>query len=1091
MSLLDDLNAIDVTVVVDAKGLVTLALQNEELQKLLNDGPALTVLGDLGQLLASAEGDFADPETYLAPLVGALGSISGEIAFDNTDINAALDVVSDGTAVLATALGGLSGDLNDLKVDGLQSMADRFSAVAEAPNDFAQKAVGALARHRHILDIADSGLPSDPAALIDVALDILLPFPREALGGALAEVERLNAGLDDLTLPQTRFQGVIDLMAEIKVAADAGDAVALQAALDRLANLRIATISQVGSDIRAAGQALMGQGIGQGMTAVCDILDDLRVPDISIIDELVEWRTRILSSADHIGALDLDVVRGLVDELFDMAETELVAQFETQVDLQVDRLENWLRGLLAELPIAELRGKITASLQEAADKIEGAGIDEVAITMRSKIADLAAMIEGIDLQALINTAAQALADALALALDEIEAAIGTISAEIERVIAQVQDVLGRAISGVAAFGDAVQSVTDLIAQIDITAAAQAVIDVLSGLRETAEELLGALPLPEALRDEVAKFTEEVASIDVEGLVREPLMAAVDQLQIPDEIGGTIDDGLSQISDIVANLIPDNIAAELQAELGDLFDKMESLDLSEVLGGIGEELGKLADVLDQLDLVGAIKPADDAFKQAKGVLAGLRPSTVLAPVIRAYDDAIGALPLPDPQTMAERAGETVAAVGEPLANAATQPARALAGEADATPSLASDPVTTHNPLPTDVRPGDLIRLVGFLPAKLKEALDALEAGPAGEVMAGIDRATAGLAAEIRAFQTKLTTLEAAMDNGFDDILATLADATTQARVAVQASAAVTAGQVDLRASLDVIATLDASRVRAAVLEDLKFYQSQIIRVRRSVTGPIMAKTDQVADLLENTAIARLSGDLDALLAAIDPDPIADELDEMFNNILVLVFGVQGELEADLIRYKARLMALLERFNPGAQAQKFLRALNVLKELFDLLNPRRLADELDEVHQSIMTIFEAYSPAAFAAELQGLITATSATVRGLDPAALTPDFSPVEAQAARLTTLLPLAALEGVGEDLDTLGAELAAIDISALLDSVNTLTPQIVDAVELTAEGIKAEILALLGAIQYGNANVSVTLSANTNGAVSLAGGVSA
>lgn len=1089
MTLLDDLNAIDVTVVVDAKGLVSVALQNEDLQKLLNDGPALTVLGDLGQLLAAADGDFSDPEAFIAPLIGALGSIAGEIEFDNADINAALDVVSDGTAILATALGGLSGDLKDLKVGGVQSMADRFASAAAAPDDFAQKAVGAIARHRHILDMADNGLPSDPSALIDVALDILLPFPREVLAGALSEIETLNAGLNDLTLPQTRFEGIIQVMADIRIAADAGDAAALQAALDRLAALRMSALTQIGADIRAAGQALMALGIGQGLTAVCDILDDLRVPDISIIDELVEWRERILSSTGRVGALDLDQVRGLVDDVFDMAENELAATFESEVDKQVERLENWLRGLLAELPIAELRGKITSALQEASNKIEGAGIDTIAIELRSKIGDLADLIDDIDLQEIINTATQALADALAVALDEIEAAIGGISAEIERVILQVQDVLGRAVAGVAAFGDAVQSVTELIEGIDITAAAQAVIDVLAGLRETAEQLLGAVPLPEALRDEVAKFTEEVASIDVEGLVREPLMAAVDQLQIPDEIGNTIDDGLAQVADIVANLIPDNIAAELQAELSGLFDQLEALDLSDVLGGIGDELGKLADVLDQVDLITAIEPAQNAFDAVKEALDRIKPSTVLAPVIRAYDDVIGQLPLPDPQTIAERAGETVAAVGEPIAQAATQPARALAGDPDATPPAAADPVTTHNPLPTDVRPGDLIRLVGFLPAKLKEALDALEEGPAGEVMAGIDRVTAGLAADIRAFQIALTRLETQMDDGFDTLLATLTTATTEARVALQASAAVTAGPVDLRASLDLVATLDASRIKAALIEDIRFFQAQAVRVRRSVTGPVMGKTDQVADLLERTAVARLAGDLDALLDAIDPEPIAAELDQMFGTLMMMVVGLQGEIEGDLARYKDRLMALLERFNPGAQAQKFLRALNVLKELFDLLNPRRLADELDEVHQSILKVFDAYAPAAFAAELQGLIRSTSATVRGLDPAALTPDFSPVEAQAARLTTLLPLAALEGVGTELDALGSELEGIDIPALIDSINTLTPQIVDAVELTAEGIKAEILALLGAIQYGNANASVTVSASTSGEFSLAGGI--
>lgn len=1085
MSLLDDLNTIDVSVVVDARGLVTLALQNDELQKLLNDGPALTVLGDLGQLLSAVEGDFSDPETFVAPLIGALGGIAGEIEFDNADINAAVDVVGQGATILSGALGGLGGDLSELKVDGLQTMADRFTAAAAGPNDFAQKAIGAIARHRNLLEIADGGLPTDPGALSGIALDILLPFPRNVLGGALSEVQTLNTGLNGLGLPQTRFAGLIALLADIRVAADAGDAPALQGALDRLAALRASTLTQMGADIRAAGQQLNGLGIGTGLTAVCDILDDLRVPDISVIDELVEWRERIAGSAANIGRFDLDMVRGVVDDFFDLAERELADRFEAAIDAQVVRLENWLRGLLAELPIADLRAKITAALQEAADKIEGAGIDTLATDLRAQIGTLSDMIDSIDLQEIINMATQALADALAVALDEIEAAIGGISAEIERVAAQVQAILSRATAGVAAFGDAVQAVTDLIAEIDISAAAQAVIDILSKLRETAEEILGEVPLPEAMRDEVAKFTEEVASIDIEGLVRQPMMAAVEQLQIPDEIGQTIDDGLSQIADIVENLIPDNIAAELQAELSDLFSELENLDLSGVLGGIGEELDKLAGVLEGVDIGTAIQPAQDAFEDIEGVLNGIRPSLLLAPVIRAYDDVIGQVPLPDPQTIAERAGETVAAVGEPAARAATSPARALAGEPDTTPPAAADPVTQNDPMPTDVRPGELIRLVGFLPRKLKEAFDALEEGPAGEVMTEIDRVTGGLARDIRAFQRALMALEARIDGTFDAMLAELTEAVVAAKVSVQASAAVTAGPVDARASLDLVATLDAGRLRAALVQDLQFFEDQAVRVRRSVTGPVIAKTDQVAELLERSALARFGTDIDALLVAIDPDPIADEIDAMFGQILTTVAGLQGDFEADLIRYRARIQALIERFNPGAQAQKFLRALNVLKELFDLINPRRLANELDEVHAAILKVFRAFSPAGFASDLDGLIDTTAATLRSLDPANLTPDFGPVEAQVARLTTILPLAALEGIGTELDALGAELEDIDISALLDSVNTLTPQIVDAVDLTAEGIKTEILALLGAIQYSNANASVSVS----GSASLSGGI--
>lgn len=1083
MTLLDDLNAIDVSAVVDAKAIVSIALQNEDLQKLLSDGPALSVLGDLGDLMAAVEGDFSEPEAFVAPLLGALVNVADAIEFDNADITQAVNVVTDGAGVLATALGGLTGDLGQLKAGDTNTIADRFAAAADGPGDFAQKAVGAIARHRHLLDLADNGMPRDPAALAEIALDILLPFPRDVLSGALTELHALRDGIDNIGLPNTRFTGVLEILAEIKITADAGDAAGLQAALDRLATLRTSTIEQIGEDIRLAGQALNSLGLNTGVTAVCDILDDLKVSDIGAIEDLQEWRGRILGSASQFGNLDIDVIRDAVDELFNIAETELVNRFETAIDGQVVRLENWLRGLLAELPIADLRNQLTAVLQDASDKIEGAGIDGVAKELRAQIANLSDLIGSVDLQALIDTAAQALADALAQALDQIEAALGTITDQINAIAAQVQSVLERATEGVTAFGDAISSVTQLIEEIDITAAAEAVIAVLSDLREKAEELLSAVPLPDALRDEVGKFTAEVAAIDVEGLVRQPLMAAVEQLQIPDEVGDTIDEGLGQIADIVANLIPENMAAELQGELDGLFEELESIDLSSVLGGIGDELNKLADVLGDVEIIPAIAPAQDAFDEAVRVLNLIKPSLLLTPVIRAYDDVMGALPLPDPQTIAERAGETVSAVGEPIAQAATEPARALAGADDTPPEPAATPVTQNEPLPDGVRPGDIIRLIGYLPAKLKEGLDALEAGPAGETMTAIHKMCGGFAADIRTFQGQIVAVENQIDTEFDAMLLAVTTATTEAKVALQASAAVTAGPVDAEASLSLVASFDATRLRNALAADLQFFEAQTVRVRRSITGPVMAKLDQVADVLEACALARIGDDLDALLDAIDPEDIAVALDNMFAQTLTAVAAVVGDIEADLHRYQARLMAMIARFNPGTQAQKFLRALNVLKEQFDLINPRRLANELDEVHQSLLRVFRAYAPNAFATELDLLITQTAATLRSLDPANLTPNFAPVEAQVARVPALLPIAALEGVGTELDALGGELAAIDIGALMESINTLTPQIVDAVEVTAEGIQSEILALLGAIQYSENNAG----ASGGGSVNLGG----
>ena len=249
---------------------------------------------------------------------------------------------------------------------------------------------------------------------------------------------------------------------------------------------------------------------------------------------------------------------------------------------------------------------------------------------------------------------------------------------------------------------------------------------------------------------------------------------------------------------------------------------------------------------------------------------------------------------------------------------------------------------------------------------------------------------------------------------------------------------------------------------------------------ALTGSVAAALDDAATALEGCLLGRLAGDLDRLLAALDPEPLAAEFDALVATIIDATPALLAAAETEIVSLDRRVRALVAEFNPGAQAQRLLGFLDVLAEELDLLNPARLADELGEVHAALRAAIAAYDPAVLAADVDRLLDTAATTIRGLDPANLLPDLSGIRAQVERLPDLLPVKALEGVGTALTDVGEELVALDVAGMLATVNGLAPAVTDAFLEALAAVKAEIVALLQAIRYastsGSASVSVGVS---------------
>jgi hypothetical protein len=246
------------------------------------------------------------------------------------------------------------------------------------------------------------------------------------------------------------------------------------------------------------------------------------------------------------------------------------------------------------------------------------------------------------------------------------------------------------------------------------------------------------------------------------------------------------------------------------------------------------------------------------------------------------------------------------------------------------------------------------------------------------------------------------------------------------------------------------------------------------------GSVGRALESAAELLEQSSLGKLAGSLDSLLAALDPEPIAQELDALVLAIMARIPDALAAVSEVFGTTMQRIAALAEELNPGVQAQRFLEVLTVVQEELDLLNPRHLAADLGEIHKVIRATIAAYDPRLFAAEIDAILDEIAQSLRELSPAALLGDISFLQDTVNLVQNAVPTQALAGIGASLTTVGETLAELDIGALLDSIATLGPKVVESFEAVVTAVKYEVLALLESLRYASGSVSVSVSAEVN-----------
>ncbi|GEK17732.1 hypothetical protein [Cellulomonas persica] len=1073
MTLLDDLQALDLSAIVDAKGSISVALDVDDLQALLGGGAVAGVLGDLGTAVQTAVTAVDDPSTLVEPLADALVRLLDAIGAD-LPVAEYAQAVAEGARVVASLVGALSGDPLQLSLPGSIDAGSALGRVAGGLGDHATAVSGGLARLQSLVRTVDGGLPSDPAALVDIAMQILLPFGSSAIDPVRAWSTTVDAQLARVRIDPRLGEGLVVALGRVRAAADAGDVTAVRAALTSLEQVRTATIAQLAAALRTVTGVLNATRVGDLAGPVRTLRGTLGTVEQGALDLLDDWRGMIADARRFVEDLDaqraLDALRDLLDGVEQAARQTVLGV----VDQSVEVVKGWLRDLLRELPLRSLRQALSDAIARLAQAIDDADLDAPVVVVRQTLADVAQTLAAADPAALVAAAVDQLEQVVKDLVDSLAAALGDIAAGVEEIADDARAVLERAVEGLRAFSEAAAAISAAVGGTQISDAAAAVAAQLQDLREQVSEVVSGVELPEPLRESVEQLVSMLESIDLDEAVRRPLEGAAAQLQVPPTVGATVREGLQAVSDAISSLVPTDLVADLDAMLADALAQLGSIDVSSLTSGVAEVLDDAAGTIEGVHLTELVAPASAVFDQVLSAVDRVHPRTLLAPAIDLYRQIAGAVPVPAPDAIGTRVGTVTSQAGEAAARAAIEPALGAIGLGGGT----ATPTAAQPAPPPDLRPGDVVRLVGYLPARLREALVDLGTGPVGQVLSSLDDLLTGTATALRGTRDRLLGLQSQVESGLEAAVAPIAAAQLDAQLALRRSAALSAGGVDLAVSVDVVATVSPAALLRAVEGERALVAASAGGLAGALVGPVADDLVSVADLLEAVLPSQVLGDVDGLLAALDPEPLAAELDALFTSIVAAMPAFLSAAGTAVTEVVDRIRALVEEFNPGALAQRYLSVVEVVRDELALLDPARLADELGEVHAVLRATLAAYDPAVLAGDLDALLAQVAGAIRGLDPAGLMPDLSGVAAQVARVADVLPIAALEGVGQQLVAVGDELRELDVDGMIATVDAIPPQVAESVSVLVDTIRDELVALLESIRYagGSASVSVSVS---------------
>ncbi|WP_437569789.1 hypothetical protein [Sorangium sp. So ce542] len=1100
MGLIDDLNSLDLGAVINARASITVAVESPQLRALVEGkGVVEVILGDLGEGLGELQNIAADPTALVKPIAGALEGIGPLLDTKDLPLSEYLEAVRAGVEIIAALLRMLGGDPSNLgKAFGFQ-LGDLLGRAGAALDSLIPTANADVVGGLRAMFASGDSVPVEPGAFAALAAEALIPLPRADLMKIRTEATALLGGARAIDLPPDRAHG---LVVALDAVAAAPDAAALSRALAGLEQARAHAVESIAADVASVASRLGALRAGDALRRIGEVGAGLRSAQEGVLELFGVLRTTVAEARVQVEGIETQPIRDAIALIVAKIEEIVATAIIQPIEALAARAEAWARGLLAHLPLRELRSRLARFLHEVADKVGELGIDRFAGDIRAQLVRVQGAIGAADIPSKIRAALQQIEPVIRAALDAISAALDAIKVALDAIAGVAQPIAEKAVALLQQFRGIIDEIKASIEGLSIQGATEQVVDLVRQLRAKAEEMFQSVHLPDAAKPLVDQLVAELEGIDVGARILAPVKEQLAGFDVLEQLH--VNEALGEARRVLGNLIPSDLGKTIEAEVGKALEVFQAFDVAKLQGALAGFLDEIAKKVEGFGTGMLVELLRAPFKLVLEALDQLHPRKLLAPVITAYDGALGGLTLPDNATLlrqlgtmlggAAKAGGATATGGrvggpaEESAGSAGGGAAAGDGGAGAPPAGgAGSALASAVELPdfASLRPGDFVRFLGYLPRKLREKLESLEAGAARELVRAVDALSGGLARDLRSVADELAAVERRLDDGLAGALAPLAEARGRTQLALEARFSA-GGGVDLEGAIAAIALVGPGPMHDAIADRIGDSRLALRDAAEVGVGALGFELHRIADLLDSLALSRVGGDLDALLAALDPEPLAVEIDRLCLAMIRKLPQIVDEVGADAERLMDLLKGTLAHMNPAVQAQRLLRVFDVLREELAILSPATLADELAVVHEALVQAVSAYDPAAFAGEIGGMFAAIGASIRAVDPAQwLRPeDLAFLTETTDRVSGLIPTEALAGAGAALTEAGKTLEAIDIDGLLDDVEGMRDRIMGELERAIDEIAAEISALLASIKYAGSGGS----ASAEGSISIGGG---
>jgi hypothetical protein len=322
---------------------------------------------------------------------------------------------------------------------------------------------------------------------------------------------------------------------------------------------------------------------------------------------------------------------------------------------------------------AAVRDALTAAIQPLADALDAAlgaaNLDGVVPALAGYATELSAAIDGT-----VRPAVAAVAAAIDTAVSAVGGAVeGFDPAQLVAPLRDALDQLAALLNdpaiqdAFAAVGEALQAAADALGTLDLAAAADAAIANIATIEGKINEIDPA-SIPEEAKPLIAQGVEVVVNIDFSAEISVPL---TDGLSAALEAGpgallAQLEAGIDRLRTELEAFRPSAaIGAAIGKPFADLAATLEQFRPSALLAQVQAALDGIAAQAGVLDVGGVLAPLRDAHAALAGLLGGLAPATLLAPVQAEADRAL--------QRLQQEAGldQAFAGLGE-LAEAVTEP-----------------------------------------------------------------------------------------------------------------------------------------------------------------------------------------------------------------------------------------------------------------------------------------------------------------------------------------------------------------------------------------------------------------------------------